>query len=963
MSTRSRQRGIGSKRRQVFADVSQLARVNPDALARNLLHPKRIKNSQQRREIWDLFQQLGGNAVIRRAADSIHRARESAELQAVLQAAMVDNWFEIGPALAQRFHREAQRVAHGVPSAESIARIQALSEAAVGLNAPLAAADLRILLKTSSSRLREIAAGVVAASGFKELAGDCLPLCWERGLAHNPAADAVGKLGTEEHAQELWRRALAARRAGRLKTLIHLLRPLAEMGVFDIHMALRVWIEDDAARSPSDAWAYAEIWSRLTAARFAAGDCERGEAIDQLHWFIELAGPYAQSAKVDSRPHGYFFVADELARLGASRDAEALLTRFAVHGLPDPELFPKLLFPGLRKLVAQPESGVGLLWLAASGERSAQNRLLSNWQGELLEGGTPENWSLHARIDPAALVSMMRRSLRSRAPGVLRHILSLPMSSELAAKLKPQIARLAKSHASKVVRWKARRVLSRIRAAKSSQATRDIRWMRLDAAVLAGAHRSRVAKAVQVHAQSGPIAGIITPARAGRGYRLQFEALPPELRALTVKALLTGPLERALDREIPLGPSLEDRPDFKSIRELAPPSNDVDRRMIELAQAVINYWSDADDLLTLDEDGVGMVSTALAADIRSLDEEDIEACGAFIGEALRKALGGQWSGYDGNYLLEAGGELLDPLGWVREVYTRKDAIDGAEMLVGRFAEAVARLKKPPRVSHHVDPSAACARIVSEMCEDSGKPMADLLSEARALSYRFEHDEWSAVLAAMDPLIGNPAGNRVLAAIALYAPHDIFAHLWSQWGRHRREESGLADAIVEAMSGAAERDDLEAMPNWTAQPGMARLSFLNPLRKRMDAVAWRKVLMLLLRQRAAAGDRAGVGWCLFSYRYEFQDCLPLAAVFCSMSVIARQTVLRATLHCTRDETRLFRPLWAEALRDPAPVVVLAALDAISSNRARSLRPLVTALSSDSREEVRDTATNLLQLWQG
>lgn len=965
MSTRSRQRGIGSKRRQVFADVSQLARVNPDALARNLLHPKRLKSSQ-RREIWDLFQQVGGNAVIRRATDAVHRARDCAELEAVLHAAIADDWFEIGTAVAQRFHRETQRIVHGAPSAESTGRIFALANAAVALNAPLQAADIRNLLKHTSSRLREIAAYVVARQQRGELAGDCLELCWERGQARAPAAEAIGILGKPEDAEELWRRALAARRAGRMRTLCHLLRPLSDMGVFDIQMALRVWIEEDAARSPAEAWVYAESWSRLTASKFAAGACERGEAIDQLHWFVEMAGPFAQSTKVDARPHGYLFVAQELVRLGAAADAQALLARFALHGLPDPELFPELLFSGLRKLLAQPESSAGVVWLAASGERGAQNRLLDTWLAALLEARTPDAWNVHTRLDPGALVSMLRKSLRSRAPGVLRHVLSLPMDRELALRLKPQIARLSKTHASAVVRWKARRVLAAVRQASTAGRleTGVTRWMRLDAAVLAGAHRSgRHAKVVEHHEESGPIAGIVSPARTGRGYQLQFDSLTPERRAATVKGLLVGPLDRALDREIPLGPSLEDRPDFRSVRELAPPSNDVDRRMIELAQAVINYWSDAEDLLTLDEEGVGMVATALAADVRSLDEEDIEACGAFIGEALRKALNGQWSGFDGNYVLEAAGELLDPLGWVREVHTRKDAIDGAEMLVARFAEAVQRLSKPRRPSHHTDPSAACARIISEMCSDANAPMENLLSEARALSYRFEPAEWPGVLSAIEPLIGNPAGNRVLAAVALYAPPEVFGHMWSQWGRQRREESGLADAIIEAMSGAAERDDLEAMPDWTAQPAQARLSFLNPLRKRMDAGAWRKVLLLLLRQRAVAGDRGGVGWCLFSYRYEFVDCLPLTAIFCAMSVGARQTVLRATLHCTRDETKLFRPLWAEALRDPAPVVVLAALDAISTNRARSLRPLIAALAKDQREEVQKAAANLLQLWQG
>jgi hypothetical protein len=150
-----------------------------------------------------------------------------------------------------------------------------------------------------------------------------------------------------------------------------------------------------------------------------------------------------------------------------------------------------------------------------------------------------------------------------------------------------------------------------------------------------------------------------------------------------------------------------------------------------------------------------------------------------------------------------------------------------------------------------------------------------------------------------------------------------------------------------------------MPDWTIQVPASRFSFLNSLRKRMKAADWRAVLLLLLRQRSSAGDIAGVGWALFSYKYEYPDCLPLLKIFCEMTVSARQTILRATRHCTRDELKFFRPLWAEALRDPSAAVVAAALDAVGFNRARSLKPLVEALKRDARPELATLSNAVLE----
>ena len=983
MPIRPRQNPIPRKRRfdtrtargQIFADVKKLAHLNPDALARNLLHqPRILKDRRERLRIWDLFQQLGGGAVIRRAIGTILQARTFPELGAVLHAAAADGWSETGPAIAQRFHREIQRIGHAVPNRETIERLRALGHAAGTVRAPLNAADLSVLLKSASPRLREIGAAAVAQLRLKNLLDDCLPLCWESGPARVHAAEAAGLLGESAHAAELWSRALSARRSHRQRPLRRLLAPLGRMGAFDIQVALRAWIIEDATVSAASVWCYAEAWSQLTAAKFAAGACDRAEAIEDLRWFLSVAGMKrgANAANAPLPPagepehmHGYLFLARELFRLGASADAEALLARFAAQGLPDVDHFPDLLFPGLRGYVPDDPKDSSLMWLAAMGNPDAQDRLLELWLAAFYQGRAPDHWSIHASLDPARVVAILQRALHSKTPGVLRRVLSLAMSEAVAAGLKSTIERLAHSHPSLVVRWKARRVLreqSRQDAVNQAGAS-GIRWVRLDAAVLSGAARLKSASRPAPGRDALP-PGVLPPHDVTRGYRIDTSALKPSQRAALIRALKTAPLTFALDRQVPEGPALEDRPDVRTLRELPTPGNEIDQRMSELAQAVMQYWGDGEDFLTLDEEGVGLVATALSSDAAALDEDDREACGAFIGEALRKSIGGHWSGFDGHYVLEAGNESIDPHAWVREVCERSGILDGAEWLATRFMEAVARFTPVKKMAQRPDPIEACERILTELCgRPASTPMSELMRETRSLSYRFEPQHWPATLLSLDVLIGNRQVNRVLAALAIYAPPEVFGQLWSRWGRARREETGIADSIVEAMSAAAERDDLEAMPHWTRQPPQSRLSFLNSLRKRMDARAWRRVLLLLLRQRAAACDRDGVAWCLYSFRYEFSDCLPLLEAFLNMNVSARQTVLRSTLHCTRRDLKLFRPLWAEALRDPASAVIRAAIDAAATHRTRGLRKLVAALAHDKRETVAVAAQKLLDVWNG
>ncbi len=950
--------------------MTKLAQSNPDSLAHNLLHaPRHLKDQRQRREIWDLFQQLGGDAVIRRAVATILHARSFKELEAVLHAATVDSWYETGAAIAQRFHREAARVEHATPDAEAIERIRALVDAACSIKAPLRENDIRTLLQHHSPKLREIAALAIWKLKRRELLVECLPLCWELSPARIPAAEALGALGESEHAGELWSRALAARRAHRQVRLQHLLTPLGRMGAFDIQFVLRAWIIEDATVSAASIWVYAEAWSHLTAAKFAAGACDRKEAIDDLRWFLNVAG-LGRPGKNPPLPaqgnHDYLFIARELARLGANAESEALLARFAAQGIPDVDHFPDLLFPGLRGYVPDDSHAARLLWMAVMGNPNAQERLLEQWQAELFKARLPDHWSLHAWLDSNRVLAMLRRALRSKAPGVLRHVLSLPMTDTVAAGIRAHVERLARAHPSAVVRWKARRVLPTLprKNDKALEPELDVRWIRLDAAVLSGVPRGRKKAKSLSEGTPGLPAGLLPPLHPGRGLRLELHGLKADQRDALLRHLRVATVDRALDRPLAQGPSLEERPDIRAVRELPAPENEIDQRMSELAQAVMQYWGEGDDLLTLDEEGIGLIASAVFADAASLDDDDLEACGAFVGEALRKHVGGNWSGFDGHYVLEVGSESLDPHAWVREICSRKDIVDGAEWLATKFVDAILRLGPHKRASARQDPGDACERILTDLCNrPRNTPMAELLREARSLSYRLDTEHWPSVLLSLDPLLGNVGVNRVLAAVAIYSPPEYFGRLWSRWGRARREETGIVNAMVEAMACAAERDDLEAMPNWTQQPLQARLSFLNTLRKRMDSKVWRQVLLLLLRQRAAAGDREGVAWCLFSYRYEFTDCLPLLQVFLDMSVSARQTVLRGTLHCSRKELKLNRPFWAEALRDPAAPVVRAALDAAATHRARALRKLIEALAQDKRKDVALAANKLLQVWRG
>lgn len=980
--------GRPGQSRQTFASAHQLAQVNPDAAARQLLRANVVlKGRQQRVELWALLQNLGGDSAIARAEKTILNARYTEELEAVLAAAAADFWFPTAHAIAARFHRDATRASKA--NTDGIRRLRALARAAIRLSVSLPKKDILRLLKSTVPKVRTIGAELVAAQKRGDLVDDILPICWDRGEGRMAAGQALAWLGSEGHAAELWARALAARKSGKHRLLHHLLKTLGAMGAFDIQLPLKFWIEDDIASAEAattgNPWFYGTLWSRLLAAKLGAGATTTAEALDDLRWFVRVAGPELPRVPGAASDPDRFDVAQLFMLLGAPQDAEELIKRFAARGLPPPAKYPKLLFSSLRPFAESDPSSAGLTWLAASGDEAARTQVLDGYAGALGRGVIPEHWEISGFFERDELTTVMRRALKGQAPGLLRQILSVIGSDPSAIFIKDEIAQLARTHASSVVQWKARQLRASLKHAAQPEphpATVDFsfqRWMRLDAAVLSGAVRPGH-EPPHIEKEKRPPSGILPPLHPGQNYLLEFDGLSKDSRLETVRDLLMAPLSRQLARELPAGPSLEERPDIKAVREPAPPESEIDERMADLASAVMTMWNEADEALTLDEEGLRLMAAALSTEARVLDEDDLEACGAFIGEVLRKRCGGQWSGYDDNYRLEIplvgdsvvrggdndGGELLvlDPLGWAREINARKDIVEGTQLLLENFHHAMSKAKPQSQAArYHVNPSAAFEAAILKLGDlPPQTPMTDLLAEARAFVFRLLPEEWPAVLAALEPLIEG-AWVRVAASFAIYAPGESFCRLWARWGSGRRKDSSFVDAILEAVGAVVERDDLEAMPHWTIQPAQSRHAFLHPLRKRMPAEMWRNVLQLLLRQRAAAGDRSGVTWCLYSYKYEFTDVLPLIKLFCALSVSARQTLIRSTVHATQDERKLFRPLWAEAMRDPAAVVVLATLESIAFNNVRSLRPLVTSLARDKREAIAEAANEVFAAWEG
>jgi hypothetical protein len=967
--------GIQGKSRPNFSNARLLAQVNPDALARNLLNLRQFKGDAQRRELWSLLQNIGGAPVVKRASQTILNTRNPEELDAVLHAAAADFWRETAPAIATRFHREMKRLPETKITADHWHVFQSLAYAASRLSAPLQTADVRALLASHSSKLRAVGAELVASQRRYDLLDETLPLCWDRGEASVFAGVALGAMGNHEHAARLWARTLAARKAGRQRLMRNLLQILGNMGAFDIQVAVKYWIEEDVATAEANKnpWPYGVLWSQLVASKLAANACTPAEAIEDLRWFVRAGG--LDSAHVPALPgsdHGRFRVAQQLAILGAQADAEEVLTRFAARGLPSPLLYPQLVFSSLRVLAESDPLGTGTPYLVALNDAAAQKKIADGWRAALNDARWPDTWALRRFIPAEIATTILRESLRKKEPGVLREVLSLLAHDDSARLVKTEIRRLAEKHSSGVVRWKASRLLSALKNAAQEKTEPVQRWVRLDAAILSGAMRpGHIVHAPPAKEEEKPV-GVLPPERAGLGYRLAFENLSAAERIATVNVLTRAPLSHALNRELPQGPALEERPDIRAVRMPAVAETEIDERMADMAMAVMSMWNEADEALTLDEEGLRLMAAALCTEARALDEDDLAACGAFIGEVFRKRLGGQWSGYDDNYRLEVpvqDGESesmlsLDPLGWAREIHARKDLVEGTRLLIENFNHAMQ--KASPRSQpnkFHVNPSAAFEQAILVLGKlPPETPMIELLAESRAFAFRLLPSEWPAVLTALEPLIEG-AWVRVAAAFAIYAPGEAFCRLWPRWGVRRRDKSAFVEAILEAVESVVERDDLEAMPHWTFQPGQPQYSFINTLRKRMAPGVWQGALKLLLRQRAAAGDRAGVAWCLYSYKYEFPDILPLMKIFCDMSVSARQTVIGATVRATRDERKLFRALWAEALRDPASAVVTVAIDAVGGNDIRSLRPLVEALTRDSRDVVSEAASQLMEMWTG
>jgi hypothetical protein len=961
MPIKPRQLTLRKPSRTGLAEAGRMANENPDKLARNLLKSRTFANSRQHKyEIWSLLQNLGSDAAIKRASTLIPTTRSTAELQAILNAADADMWSETAPAIVRRFASELNRLAKRAPSKDATQRIETLCTVGAKFAVQFETAHLRKLLKHSSAKLRAMGAAYVFKMKRTEFNSELLQIAGSQGPGAPIAIDAICEFGDASSAAVLWPKALIARKSGQTEMLPIYFHMLGALGAFDCMLALRVWIEEDFSKSEDAGWPHAEAWCAFVHSKLAAGDYAKADALSDLRWFKHVA---ERSAVPEARMEGegVFHLARSLMVLGAEDEAEKLVQLAVKRSLPNPDRFPTLLPAAVR-------AGGGTLaptvWLAVSGDLAAQRKIVENWPVLLRDGRKPLNWEMRSKLDTDVLRDTLSEALRCETPGAARHVLKFVCGDAAAVVIRDEVEKLAIHHISEVVRWKAARTLAAIDfpapALVDSALKTFQRWTRLDALVLSGATKISETKRAPKSAESAPVGpGMVPPEREGRGWTLIFDTLRAPARRNIAQALINGPLSRALHRRAPFGPAFEERPDVKAVREMAPPKNSLDEQMAEMAKAVMDFWVYGDEFLTLDLNGVAQVAAFLSSNGVTMDDDDVTACGAFIGEAIRKRMGGEWTGFDGNYRLEIGAESFDPIGMAKILFERKDPFHGPLLASETFVSAESRLNPEKRKGAPRDTGASFERAIKNLCElPHTAPMSELMAETRVFSYRMEPGDWPAVLAACDPLLENASGARIAAAICIYAPGDALARAWARWGARRRETSGLTRFMAEAMATAGERDDLEAMPDWTVPVPASRFSFLNSLRKRATAADWRKILMLLMRQRTAAGDLTGVSWCLFSYKYEYPDSLALVRAFCAMTVSARQTLVRATRHCTRDEVKLFRPLWAEALRDPSPAVVLAGLEAAGFNRAKSLRPLAEALKNDERLGISIAATAIV-----
>src|ERR1043165_1629729 len=170
-------------------DAGRLAVENPDKLARNLLRSPSCfaKNRHPKVEIWPLLENLGSDAVVRRACDTIVHTRSSAELLAALNAAKNDAWNETAVAVAARFAAEVSHLHKRTPARDGVQRIEALCAAGASLKACFELPDLRKLLKHSSTRLRTAAAAYAIATKRSGLAAELLPIACSRIAAASTA--------------------------------------------------------------------------------------------------------------------------------------------------------------------------------------------------------------------------------------------------------------------------------------------------------------------------------------------------------------------------------------------------------------------------------------------------------------------------------------------------------------------------------------------------------------------------------------------------------------------------------------------------------------------------------------------------------------------------------------------------------------------------------------------------------
>ena len=336
MPRKSRQLMLGKSLRPAFKDAGRMANENPDRLATIFQKFSISKQNTHDFQIWRLLENLGSDAVIKRASDAILHTRSTAELGAVLSAAQADGWTDLGDAINLRFLLKSSKCTKRKTNRDAITRLEALLSAGSQLQTPLDEEKLRGLLKDSHMRPRGRAASYALRMNIPNISTELLGIACGRGADAERIASDIGKWGDNATGNALWTRALAARKAGRTGQLHNYLRMLGRLGAFDAQLAQRFWIEEDFAKSEDAGWLHAEAWCGFVTSKLASKESSLQQAVEELRWFQHVAErSVIPVARMEGE--GVFHLARGFVGIGALADATRLIEKVIGRSLPSHE--------------------------------------------------------------------------------------------------------------------------------------------------------------------------------------------------------------------------------------------------------------------------------------------------------------------------------------------------------------------------------------------------------------------------------------------------------------------------------------------------------------------------------------------------------------------------------------------------------------------------------------------------